>query len=260
MGSFESLPWMKINDFLVDVGSMREPKQFCIQLIKKIYALIPYDQARIYFVDNLGKVYDEVLIGVEKRWSDVYLEYFSKFDNGRYSIPSRTYQGSFNERTHYPLFPKLEGGIHDWTQYTGANEFITEYIKPQGLKHSAGFGLHNVDNFTKSVYIIDRTSRSGYNQEEIGIMNIIQPHLDNLHKNMFVLTQSNTCITKSNIKDTLSKRELEIAKLLCDGLTPSKISRRLFISLSTVYRHIANIHKKLEVSNRQELLIKLMDD
>ena len=49
--------------FLLDSERIREPREFCVQVIKKIYSLIPYDQARIYFVNDNGKVNDAVLIG-----------------------------------------------------------------------------------------------------------------------------------------------------------------------------------------------------
>ena len=42
-------------------------------------------------------------------------------------------------------------------------------------------------------------------------------------------------------------------------MTPNRIGQTLCVSLPTVYRHIANIHAKLGVSNRQELLLKLLD-
>jgi DNA-binding CsgD family transcriptional regulator len=256
MYSSNNLPWTKINDFLLEVGNVREPKAFCAQVIIKVYPLIPYDQARIYFVNDYGKVYDNVLMGVEKRWSDIYLEYFSKIENGRYAIPTRRY--SLPEReTGRLVIPKIEGGIYDWTHYA-CNQFVNEYIKPQGIKYSAGFGFHSADSFMKSVYSLDRTGRSGFTQEEIDIMCIIQTHLDNLHKNLFVLA-SKTRNKNSAVQNLLTRREAEIADLLCRGMTPIKISDRLCISLPTTYRHIANLHGKLNVSNRQELLLKLMD-
>ena len=40
-------------------------------------------------------------------------------------------------------------------------------------------------------------------------------------------------------------------------MTPAAIARELSISRPTVYRHIANIHGKLAVSNRGELMLRL---
>ena len=71
--------------------------------------------------------------------------------------------------------------MYDWTSYEG-DQFMTEYIRPQRLNYSAGFGFHDADGFIKSVYSLDRTGRSGYTQKEIDIMSVVQPHLDNLHQ------------------------------------------------------------------------------
>ncbi len=87
-------------------------------------------------------------------------------------------------------------------------------------------------------------------------MATVQPHLDNLHRNLYVL--SSTGISNGEARKVLTAREAQIAGLLCKGMTPAKIARTLSLSLPTVYRHIANIHAKLGVSNRQELLLRLM--
>jgi DNA-binding CsgD family transcriptional regulator len=258
------LPWMKIHEFLLNIENVREPKEFCVQVVKRIYPLIPYDQARVYFVDGNGEVVDEVLIGVEQRWSDIYREYYSKIENGRYSISARIENTRYSiptrtENGRYTI-PKLKGSVYDWTRYEGDDEFITNYIRPQRLRYSAGFGFYDADSFMKSTYTLDRTSRSGYTHEELDIIRIVQPHLDNLHKNLFVLPSRNVYIRNPQVQRSLTKRESEIAELLCKGMTPIKISRKLFLSLPTVYWHIANIHTKLNVSNRQELLLKLMSN
>ena len=52
-------------------------------------AAISYDQARAYFVNENGKIFDQVLVGVEQTWSDVYVGYYSKVEDGRYSIPTQ---------------------------------------------------------------------------------------------------------------------------------------------------------------------------
>jgi DNA-binding CsgD family transcriptional regulator len=261
MYSSSELPWTKIHEFLLEIGNIREPKELCTQVVKKIYPLIPYDQARAYFVNDSGKIYDQVLIGVEQTWSDVYVGYYSRIANGRYSIPNRLERGRYSipsrhERGRYSI-PRLDGGVYDWTNYE-CDEFTTEYIRPQRLNYTAGFGFNDADGLIKSFYCLDRTGRSEYSQKEIDIMSIVQPHLDNLHQNLFVLASTGANIKNPEARKALTKRESQIAGLICKGMTPIKISRTLFLSLPTVYRHIANIHAKLDVSNRQELLLRLM--
>ena len=94
MYSSNNLPWRKINNFLIDVGETKEPKKFCMQVINKIQRLIPYDQARIYFLKNTGQIDDEVLVDVDESWGEAYREYYSKIDNNRYAIPARAFQES----------------------------------------------------------------------------------------------------------------------------------------------------------------------
>lgn len=53
----------------------------------------------------------------------------------------------------------------------------------------------------------------------------------------------------------LSKREIEVARLLAAGKTYKEISAMLFISMPTVKTHASNIYKKCSVNNRHELTV-----
>jgi NarL family two-component system response regulator LiaR len=50
--------------------------------------------------------------------------------------------------------------------------------------------------------------------------------------------------------ETLTEREIEVLKLMVEGLNNAEIAERLVISLSTVKYHISNILQKLGVDNR----------
>jgi DNA-binding NarL/FixJ family response regulator len=54
-------------------------------------------------------------------------------------------------------------------------------------------------------------------------------------------------------EDPLTPRELEVVKLIAEGMTSDEIARELFISKKTVDRHRANVLEKLGVRNRVEL-------
>lgn len=55
-------------------------------------------------------------------------------------------------------------------------------------------------------------------------------------------------------KNTISKREKEIIKLIADGFTTKKIASKLFISPHTVETHRQNILLKLGLKNSAELV------
>lgn len=62
-------------------------------------------------------------------------------------------------------------------------------------------------------------------------------------------------IGQSNTHVPLSTRELEILKLICDGLSPKEIGDALFLSHRTVETHKKNIMDKLEVNSVSKLIV-----
>jgi two-component system NarL family response regulator len=51
-------------------------------------------------------------------------------------------------------------------------------------------------------------------------------------------------------ENDLTSREWEVLDCLCSGLSTARIAKRLFISQTTVRRHVGSILKKLDVSTR----------
>lgn len=60
---------------------------------------------------------------------------------------------------------------------------------------------------------------------------------------------------KPNDIHKLTKRELEILKLLVEGLFNKEIAYRLCISEKTVKNHVSNIFKKIDVSDRTQAAV-----
>lgn len=66
-------------------------------------------------------------------------------------------------------------------------------------------------------------------------------------------------LTASEVYETfrelgLTNRESELATLICKGLTNAEIAAELFISETTVKKHISNIFEKLGINRREQLL------
>jgi DNA-binding NarL/FixJ family response regulator len=53
--------------------------------------------------------------------------------------------------------------------------------------------------------------------------------------------------------DALSPRELEVARMICQGLTDKEIARRLSVKFSTVRTYLKRTFVKLGVHRRGEL-------
>ncbi len=61
---------------------------------------------------------------------------------------------------------------------------------------------------------------------------------------------------KSTMVEPLSQRELEILKLLAQGLSNREIGERLFLALDTVKGHNRRLFEKLQVQRRTEAIAR----
>ena len=56
--------------------------------------------------------------------------------------------------------------------------------------------------------------------------------------------------------DKLTNRELEVLRLVAQGLKDKEIAERLFVNVWTIYTHQSNLRRKLKVNNRTMLITK----
>lgn len=61
-------------------------------------------------------------------------------------------------------------------------------------------------------------------------------------------------VEAKNRQPVLSKREVEITKLIAEGLTNAQIGKQLFISVDTVDTHRKNLYTKLNINNTALLI------
>ena len=50
----------------------------------------------------------------------------------------------------------------------------------------------------------------------------------------------------------LTAREVEVLRLVADGMSDAQVADRLVVSLRTVHSHLRSIYRKLEVGSRNE--------
>lgn len=65
-------------------------------------------------------------------------------------------------------------------------------------------------------------------------------------------------IEKARERFQLSKREGEVLRLVCQGLSNKEISNTIFISEFTVKDHIKNIMRKMDAGSRNEVIAALL--
>jgi DNA-binding NarL/FixJ family response regulator len=79
------------------------------------------------------------------------------------------------------------------------------------------------------------------------------------HAQDVIFKKYSQTVTKKKLREdvvNLTKREIEIIKLIAEGMTSQEMAEKLFISPRTVETHRANLMKKLGVKNAIELVKK----
>lgn len=113
------LPWEKMNQFILQCGLQRDSRGLAETALRKLSALIPFDQGRLYFLNSQGQVCDYRLLGVDKSTVRNYLAYHSQLEDGAFSLPCRI-------RHHQTPFPT----VCDWSQMDHSREFYQECVRP----------------------------------------------------------------------------------------------------------------------------------
>lgn len=240
----------QVYQILLRCGSKRTPTDFCVQLVKDLSDLVLYDQARVLFLDKSGKICDRRLFGVsERQWKDFLYYYENDMVLASHSLrePMRLSQNEKVTVRNYRYDPGEE--------YRDKSVFVDNYIRALRIYHSMGIGFSDQENCIRSIVVLDRVRDIPFFYQEVELIKTIHPILENYYIDLLLMGENipSTPLQPRKQAYSLTKRESEILELLMDGLTPTRISQRLVISVSTVYRHIANIYQKCRVSNRQEL-------
>lgn len=241
--------YKQVYDFVLACGRAETPKQFAREVMGNLSRLCSFDEGLVYFLDGNGKVYNQYLLNIDASWSTKYLEYYANTDGGRFSC----LKGPREDK------PKNEVNIRDW-KHERSQEFVPDYIHPRRLKYSLGFSLRDLNGVSRLVFAMDRTRDESFSMGEYYNLSLAVPLLNHLHKNYFFQQQQPTQSVLRQIaweETKLTPREIEIATLLCQGVTPANISKTLYIALPTTYKHISHIYEKMHVSSRQELLVRL---
>jgi DNA-binding NarL/FixJ family response regulator len=90
-------------------------------------------------------------------------------------------------------------------------------------------------------------------QRAIDLLSELHAELDIARARALTLSLAQTSAGPAKTADRaagLTAREIEVLRLVADGLNNQTIGERLFLSEHTVHRHVANILNKLSVSSR----------
>lgn len=135
-----------------------------------------------------------------------------------------------------------------------------QWMKPLGIFYGLGCTIVK-RHFYGSITMFRKKGDGDFTREDMYLLELLNTHLASHMKMLYP-----NGVKESDIRDTdkslfgkyhLTDREAEIVRQLQYGLTNQEIGRRLCISEVTVKKHMSHIFEKMQVRNRNQLIIKL---
>ena len=125
-----------------------------------------------------------------------------------------------------------------------SNNQWSHAVQKYNIRNMLVSGLHDLSG-NKTSYFCLANCAEGKNEWYSYVVDLITPHL---HKALSTICRKDEI--SANERFELTEREIEVLKLVSQGLTNTQLGKKLFISENTVKNHVQSIFKKLNVVNR----------
>lgn len=243
--------WILFNDIVREIYCAETLREFSQKFLALVRKLIPYHSASVAVVREDGSVEETqtILVGGDKI-EDVrlYNERYVKMDytNAVFEFPKST---SFRDVDMVNETEMKKTAIY------------REFFAPRGKKYSGGIVIKTKEK-TLCITLFRNEMNGMLTEKEMFLLEQFIGHMENIVKRL--TTESLDKEKADQAKEPeeyslLTEREKQIMPYLLQGYTNQEIGKKLFISESTVKKHVYHIMEKLQIKNRGELMRRFSD-
>lgn len=251
----EQHEWEQINLMAGEMNRIRDITRFRREFLNLLSRLVTFDLADFYLNDakspNRIKLVDPVVVS---RFSQKFNEKFMlEYERNFGQVDYVKWVFSSHESVVYRESDLINSELR------AKSAFYLDYLKPAGFVYVAGVSIADGGACVGAITLY-RTERYGdFTDKELYILKQLVPHLQNKLMAETQAVESKVERSKGSSYYLmhayhLSRREIEILRLLCDGKNNSEISSLLSISVNTVKKHITNLYGKMNVDSRTQLI------
>jgi DNA-binding CsgD family transcriptional regulator len=250
MIDYGKVPWRAVQEYLLSIESAATMDEFLGRAVSGVDRLIPSDVGIGLLDSASGRVLFGYGHGFSKSFASAFNNYF------RFRIP---FVGAKNfKEASLSLLSDNHCALVKWSDYRDS-EFVTDFIGP-GEAYSLSCTMPGL----RTMISLHRSSRvSIFSEAHCATLAVLAPHLSNLYSCFKKLEQAAPfAVSQEEVQQRfprMSKREAEVAVLLCRGLTASEIASKLFINVRTVQTHIDHLYLKLDVRSKREAISLLTE-
>jgi DNA-binding CsgD family transcriptional regulator len=258
-------PWADVHGFLLDMGTCRTPVHFSTRLLPALRSLVRHDSGVAAWLGETGDLAHVSVTGLPAAQvrADMHL-YIETVRPGRYS---QVFCNSLSA-------PSKRG------REVEISDLLLASFSRYGVQHLAGFSMVDANRPLVCVVLCRHDKKDPFTERDLAVFSITRTHLANLYANLLAgdghasrvadaalavreLAASTDVVDATGAADVydlgqLTRREREIAFLMCQGASTELIASSLSISPLTVKKHISNILRKMGVASRHELATILL--
>lgn len=210
--------------------------------LNNIEGIIPYDAASFYIANNITNIVRPVY------------KYFSS--NDMFDYESR----HIKEDVMIPMLCNQKPFLYKFTDYTQNQHTKTlvykNFMEPRNLHYTQGMNLTWNNSFLGIIVLFRSKETGNFNEKELFLLGQFQRQLSYntyaLINSIFLQDDSPAIVEMINTYG-LTKREVDIVKILDYNVTNKEIADRLSISAETVKTHLKSIFRKLNLENRYQI-------
>ncbi len=236
MSNTAQLPWKKIHEYLLEVGSSSTKEEMCCRAVQAIGDLIPWDADAGLFT-NTG----ECIVSADMRLYAEYNAYYRKL------IPFVKY-----DQQYVPVVG-MDKKLVEWRDFEGS-EFVHDFMYAKGIRRTiARFSPQGKVSLSLHRTLAGPT----FTEKEGRILHIVNAHLSNYYACFARIGSSFPRPSVEGIRDAfprLSAREAEVLALLASGLSVPEVALQLLVSTRTAEKHIEHIYAKLAVRTKRQAI------
>jgi DNA-binding CsgD family transcriptional regulator len=207
---------------------------------------------------------------LHEKWISAYKDYYYALDPLHMVSINNDEEYLVARSSHKAEVIRL-GELVDYS-HLQTTEYYNDFLRKQGIFYEITTYLRSKDRVLGIIDLFRPKCGKDFSEEEIDIMKILSRYITLTLENMDltyrnsiqdIIFGANTIEPGNNLNVinrlfNLSRRETEVFIHILKGLRNSEIAASLFISETTVKRHIQNICEKLGVNNRTSIIHRIL--
>jgi DNA-binding CsgD family transcriptional regulator len=226
------------------------------EILNCIDDYIPSDRSLIVLENENYHSPDFFIRNINEKKNMEYLEYYYSLD------PFSNVKGPSQYLQLVPCLPhgKTVITLEEIVNYPDfmCGEYYRDFLKPQNIHYELEIYLKQMNRIKGFIALLRPRRSQSFSDREISFARAFAPFLSLALDNILLNKNRNRNLEIARSLFNLSKRQLDVVKFICEGLTNREIAERLGISDLTVKSHIQNLFEKTGVNSRSSLVYKII--